>query len=152
MYLACCDFQPLVFSVLYKTCVHFVRILSNSTQPLMLVCLSPANALLTCPKDPLHADKGTLRVCGTGKNIMTKNQVGEERVYSAYTFHIAVGHQRMQDWNSSRSGGRSWCRGHGGMFLTGLLPLAFSACFLIEPKITSPRMAPHTMGPPSFNP
>ena len=27
-------------------------------------------------------------------NIMTKKQVGEERVYSAYTFHIAV-HQRM---------------------------------------------------------
>jgi hypothetical protein len=28
-------------------------------------------------------------------NIMTKKQVGEERVYSAYTFHIAVHHQRM---------------------------------------------------------
>jgi hypothetical protein len=27
-------------------------------------------------------------------NIMTKKQVGEERVYSAYTFHIAVDHQR----------------------------------------------------------
>jgi hypothetical protein len=26
---------------------------------------------------------------------MTKKQVGEERVYSAYTFHIAVNHQRM---------------------------------------------------------
>jgi hypothetical protein len=26
---------------------------------------------------------------------MTKKQVGEERVYSAYTFHIAVDHQRM---------------------------------------------------------
>jgi hypothetical protein len=25
---------------------------------------------------------------------MTKNQVGEERVYSAYTFHIAVDHKR----------------------------------------------------------
>ena len=25
---------------------------------------------------------------------MTKKQVGEERVYSAYTFHIAVHHQR----------------------------------------------------------
>jgi hypothetical protein len=31
-----------------------------------------------------------------------------------------------QDWNSSRSGSRSWCRGHGGMFLTDLLPLACS--------------------------
>jgi hypothetical protein len=26
---------------------------------------------------------------------MTKKQVGEERVYSDYTFHIAVNHQRM---------------------------------------------------------
>ena len=26
---------------------------------------------------------------------MTKKQVGEERVYSSYTFHIAVDHQRM---------------------------------------------------------
>jgi hypothetical protein len=25
---------------------------------------------------------------------MTKKQVGEERVYSAYTFHVAVHHQR----------------------------------------------------------
>jgi hypothetical protein len=25
---------------------------------------------------------------------MTKKQVGQERVYSAYTFHIAVDHQR----------------------------------------------------------
>jgi hypothetical protein len=28
-----------------------------------------------------------------------------------------------QDWNSSRSGSRSWHRGLGGMFLTGLLSL-----------------------------
>jgi hypothetical protein len=26
---------------------------------------------------------------------MTKKQVGEERVYLAYIFHIAVNHQRM---------------------------------------------------------
>jgi hypothetical protein len=28
---------------------------------------------------------------------MTKKQVGEERVYSAYTSHIAVDHQRMSE-------------------------------------------------------
>jgi len=38
-------------------------------------------------------------------------------------FHTAVDHQRMQDWNSSRSESRSWCRGHGGMFFSGLLSL-----------------------------
>ena len=53
-----------------------------------------------------------------------------------------------QNWNSSRSGSRSWCRGHGGMFFTGLLSLACSACFLIEPKTTSPGMAPPTRGSP----
>jgi hypothetical protein len=44
-----------------------------------------------------------------------------------------------QDWNSSRSESRSWCRGHGGMFLTGLLPLACSACSLIEPRLLAQR-------------
>jgi hypothetical protein len=29
--------------------------------------------------------------------------------------------KRIQDWNSSRSGSRSWCRGHEGMLLTGFL-------------------------------
>ena len=43
--------------------------------------------------------------------------------------------KRSQDWNSSRSGSRSWCRGHGGMLLTGLLPLACLAYFLIEPPV-----------------
>jgi hypothetical protein len=43
-------------------------------------------------------------------------------------------------------GSRSWCRSHGGVLLTGLLPLACSACFLIEPKTTSPGRAPPTMG------
>jgi hypothetical protein len=30
-------------------------------------------------------------------NIMTKKQDGEERVYSAYTFHIAIDRQRMSE-------------------------------------------------------
>ena len=51
-----------------------------------------------------------------------------------------------QDWNSSRSGSRSWCRGHGEMLFTGLLPLACSACSLIEPKTTSPGMVPPARG------
>jgi hypothetical protein len=77
-------------------------------------------------------------------NIMTKKQVGEERVYSAYTSTLLFITRGSQDWNSSRSGSRSWCRGHGGMFFTGLPPLACSACSLIEPKTTSPEMAPPT--------
>jgi hypothetical protein len=77
---------------------------------------------------------------------MTKNQVVEERVYSAYTSTLLFFTKGSQDWNSSRSGSRSWCRGHGGMLLTGLLPLPCSVCFLIEPRTTSPGMVPPTRG------
>jgi hypothetical protein len=44
-----------------------------------------------------------------------------------------------QDWNSSRSESRSWCRSHGGMFYTGLLPPACSVCSLIEPRLPAQR-------------
>jgi hypothetical protein len=81
-------------------------------------------------------------------NILTKKQVGEERVYSAYTSMLLFITKGSQDWNSSRSESRSWCRGHGGMLLTGLLPLACSACCLIESKTTSLGMAPSTRGRP----
>ena len=42
-------------------------------------------------------------------------------------------------------GGRNWNRGHGGVQLTGLHPMACSACFLIEPSTTSPGMEPTTI-------
>ena len=61
-----------------------------------------------------------------------KKQVGEERVFMAYTstaLFIIEGSQ-----GSSK-------RSHGGMLLTGLLPMACSACFLIEPRAISPGMA-----------
>ena len=76
---------------------------------------------------------------------MTKKQVGEETIYSAYTSTLLLITKGCQDWNSSRSGSRSWCRGHGGMFLTGLLSLACSACSH-RTKTTSPEMAPPTRG------
>jgi hypothetical protein len=40
-------------------------------------------------------------------NIMTKKQVGEERVYSAYISTLLFITKGSQDWNSSRSGSRS---------------------------------------------
>ena len=86
-----------------------------------------------------------VRVSIPGQNIMTKKQVGEERVYSAYTFRLLFITKRSQDWNSSRSGSRRWCRGHGGMLLTGLLPLACSACSLIEPRLPVQRWS-HPQG------
>jgi len=78
-------------------------------------------------------------------NITTKNQVGEERVYSAYTSTLLFITKENQDWNSSMSGSSSWCRDHGGMLLA-CFPMACSACFLIEPKTTSPKMLQSTMG------
>jgi hypothetical protein len=84
-------------------------------------------------------------------NIMTKKQVGEERVYSVYISRLLFITKRSQDWNSSRSKSRSWCRGHRGMFFTGLLLLACSACFLIEPKTASLEMVPPTLGPPPWS-
>ena len=78
-------------------------------------------------------------------NITTKKQVGEERVYSAYTSTLLFITKGSQDWNSNRSGSRSWCRGHGGMFFTGLLPLACLACSLIEPRPPAQRWS-HLQG------
>jgi hypothetical protein len=40
-------------------------------------------------------------------NIMTKKQVGEERVYSAHTSMLLFITKGSQDWNSNRSGSRS---------------------------------------------
>jgi hypothetical protein len=78
---------------------------------------------------------------------MTKKQIEEGRVYSAYTSKLLFITRGSQDRNSSRSGADieamedvTYC----------LLPLACSAGFLIEPKTTSPRMAPPTMGPPAL--
>jgi hypothetical protein len=100
--------------------------------------------------------EGKVRVClsqgfYSWTNIMTKKQVGEERVYSAYTSILLFITKGSQDWNSSRSESRSWCRSHGGMFFAGLLLLACSACSLIEPKTTSPEMVPPTRGPPPWS-
>ena len=41
---------------------------------------------------------------------------------------------------------RRWYRGYGRVLLIGLLPLACSACFLIESRSTSPEMALLSMG------
>jgi hypothetical protein len=53
----------------------------------------------------------------------------------AYTSILLFITKGSQDWNSSKSESRSWCRSHGGLFLTGLFPLACSACSLIEPGL-----------------
>jgi hypothetical protein len=48
-----------------------------------------------------------VRVSIPTQNIMTKKQVGEERVYSTYTSTLLFITKGSQDWNSSRSGSKS---------------------------------------------
>jgi hypothetical protein len=61
--------------------------------------------------------------CSSPKEVRTETQAGQEAGADA---------EAMDGW----------------MFLTGLLPLACSVCFLIEPKTTSPEMISPTKSPP----
>jgi hypothetical protein len=76
-------------------------------------------------------------------SIMTKKQIGEERIYSPYISTLLFITKGSRDWNSSRSKSRNWCRGHGWMFFTGLLSL-----ISYRTKTSSPKMASPTRGPP----
>jgi hypothetical protein len=79
---------------------------------------------------------------------MTKKQVGKERVYSAYT-STSPKEVRTGTQAGLEPGGRSWCRGHGGVLLAGLLLITWSVGFFIESRNTSPGMAPpKLLGPP----
>jgi hypothetical protein len=77
---------------------------------------------------------------------MTKKQVGEERVYSAYIFHIAVNHQRMSglELKQVRMQGlkqKPWRHVLYWLASPGLLSL-----LSYRTKITSPEMIPPTRG------
>ena len=76
--------------------------------------------------------------------------VWEERVNLAYASALLFITEGSQDRNSNRAGSqkqelmqRPW-----RVLLTDLFPLAYSAHFLLEPRTSSPGMAPCTMGPP----
>jgi hypothetical protein len=88
-----------------------------------------------------------IRVSIPGQNIMTKKQVeGGGRVYSAYTFHIAVNHQRisglkLKQVRKQELMQRSWRDVPYWLASPGLLRL-----FFYRTKTTSPDMAPPTRG------
>jgi hypothetical protein len=80
---------------------------------------------------------------------MTNKQIGEERVYSAYTFHIAVHHQRksgleLKHVRKQELMQRPW---RDATYWLASFPW-FSQPALLEPKTTSPELAPPTRGPP----
>jgi hypothetical protein len=76
---------------------------------------------------------------------MTKKQVGEERVYLAYTFILLlITKEVMTGTQAGSQEAGADAEAMEGCFFTGLLLLACSACSLIEPKTTSPEMVPPT--------
>ena len=77
---------------------------------------------------------------------MSKKQVGEERVYSAYTFMLLFISKEVR--TGTQAGQEA---GAGAEAMEECYLLACSACSLIEPKTTIPGMAPPTMGPPTLD-
>ena len=81
---------------------------------------------------------------------MTKKQVGQERIYLAYTIQIIVHHWRKsgqepkQGWNLEAEIDAEAME-VGRVLLTDLLPMACSVCFLVEPKTTRSGMVAPTM-------
>ncbi|KRY94820.1 hypothetical protein T4B_1409, partial [Trichinella pseudospiralis] len=78
---------------------------------------------------------------------MTKASWGEKGLFGL-GFHLTVHHQRKSEQELEQ--GRNLEAGADAEFMKervlviGLLLLACSACFLIEPRTTSPGMAPPT--------
>ena len=73
---------------------------------------------------------------------MTKKQVGEERVYSAYTSILLFITKEVK--TETQAGQKA---GADAEVMEGCYLLACSACFLIVPRTPSPGMASPTMGP-----
>ena len=79
---------------------------------------------------------------------MTKKQVGEERIYSAYSSTLLFITKGSQDKDSTRwrTLKAEWIQ---KPWRNECCLLACSACFLVEPKTTSQGLAPPSgLGPP----
>jgi hypothetical protein len=81
---------------------------------------------------------------------MTKKQGGEERVYSAYIFHIAVNHQsksglELKQVRKQELMQRAWRDVLYWLASPGLLSL-----LSYRTKTTSPEIIPPTKGPPQL--
>jgi hypothetical protein len=72
---------------------------------------------------------------------MTKKQVGEERVYSAYNSILLFITKEVRTGTQTGQEAGAYAEAMEGCNL-----LACSACSLIEPKTTSPEMVPPTRG------
>jgi hypothetical protein len=73
-------------------------------------------------------------------NIMTKKHAGEERVYSAYTsILLFITKEVRTGTQAGQKAGADAEAMEGCSLLACLLPLACSACFLIEPRLPAQR-------------
>jgi hypothetical protein len=77
---------------------------------------------------------------------MTKKQVGEERIYSAYTSTLLFITKEVRTGTQAGQEAGADAEAMGGMFLTGLLPLACSACSY-RTQDYQPRDSPTHKGP-----
>jgi hypothetical protein len=77
---------------------------------------------------------------------MTKKQVGEERVYSAYIFHIAVNHQRMSGLELKQVRKQELMQKPWRDVLYWLAPPGLLSLPSNRTKTTSPEMVPPTRG------
>jgi hypothetical protein len=79
-------------------------------------------------------------------NIMTKKQVGEERVYSAYAIHTAVHHQRKSGLELKQVRKQELMQRPWRDVLYWLASLGLLSLLLYRTKTTSPGMVPPTRG------
>ena len=77
---------------------------------------------------------------------MTKNQVGEERVYSAYTFHTAVHHQRKSGLELKQVREQELMQRHWRDILYWLASPGLLSLLSYRTKTTSPEMVLPTRG------
>ena len=80
----------------------------------------------------------TMTKCNLGRSELISLTVPYTRSLSKA---VRAGTQAGQE-----PGGRRWCRGHGGVLPTDLLPVACSACFLIDSRTSSLGIEPPTKG------
>jgi hypothetical protein len=78
---------------------------------------------------------------------MMKSHVGVEKGLFCLYFQVvfALKGIRTESHTVQKPRGRNSSRGYGEELMTGLLPMSYSSCFLIEPKTANLRMAPSTM-------
>jgi hypothetical protein len=118
--------------------------LTSSPQWLPFICIRYVFSPAWTPAEDLCLSQGPAQTSWPRSKLGMK-----EFIHLTFTHCCSSSNEvRTGIHTGQEPGGRNWCRGHGGMLLTGLLPLACSACSFIEPKTTSPGMKPPKMGPP----